>query len=93
MMYRLHKISYKAHPGSVRTVTGEYGQIEERYEYDAFGKPYQGEFDQGLNLGYTGKPYDTVTGLYNYGYRDYKPEAARFTTTDPVRDGAGVSRL
>jgi RHS repeat-associated protein len=74
--------------GSVRTVTGTYGQIEERYEYDAFGKPYQGEFDQGLNLGYTGKPYDTATGLYDYGYRDYQPEAARFTTVDPVRDGA-----
>jgi RHS repeat-associated protein len=73
--------------GSVRTVTGEYGQLEERYEYDAFGKPYQGEFDQGLNLGYTGKPYDTATGLYDYGYRDYAPEAARFTTADPVRDG------
>jgi hypothetical protein len=29
-------------------------------------------------------------GLYNYnhGYRDYKPETARFTTVDPVRDGA-----
>jgi RHS repeat-associated protein len=41
-----------------------------------------------MNLGYNGKPYDTATGLYNYGYRDYKPEAARFTTIDPVRDGA-----
>ncbi|MDR2409196.1 MAG: hypothetical protein LBE13_13930 [Bacteroidales bacterium] len=29
-----------------------------------------------------------ATGLYNYSYRDYKPEAARFTTVDPVRDGA-----
>jgi RHS repeat-associated protein len=41
-----------------------------------------------MNLGYTGKPYDSATGLYNYGYRDYKPEAARFTTVDPIRDGA-----
>jgi RHS repeat-associated protein len=41
-----------------------------------------------MNLGYTGKPYDMATGLYNYGYRDYKPEAARFTTIDPIRDGA-----
>jgi RHS repeat-associated protein len=41
-----------------------------------------------MNLGYTGKPYDTATGLYNYGYRDYNPEAARFTTIDPVRDGS-----
>jgi RHS repeat-associated protein len=74
--------------GSVRGVSNEWGQIEERYEYDAFGKSYKGDFSNGVNLGYTGKPYDTVTGLYNYGYRDYQPEVARFTTVDPVRDGA-----
>jgi RHS repeat-associated protein len=32
--------------------------------------------------------YDAGTGLYNYGYRDYKAEATRFTTVDPIRDGA-----
>jgi RHS repeat-associated protein len=70
------------------TATNEYGSLEERYEYDAFGKPYAGDLTSGMNLGYTGKPYDTATGLYNYGYRDYKPEAARFTTVDPIRDGS-----
>jgi RHS repeat-associated protein len=74
--------------GSVRSSSNEYGVLEDRYEYDAFGKPYKGEFGDGMNLGYTGKPYDTTTGLYNYGYRDYKPEAARFTTVDPIRDGS-----
>jgi RHS repeat-associated protein len=74
--------------GSVRGVSNDYGQLEERYEYDAFGKPYAGELNKGMNLGYTGKPYDTVTGMYNYGYRDYAPEAGRFTTEDPIRDGA-----
>jgi RHS repeat-associated protein len=73
--------------GSVKTATNEYGSLEERYEYDAFGKPYTGDLKNGMNLGYTGKPYDGATGLYNYGYRDYKPEAARFTTVDPIRDG------
>jgi RHS repeat-associated protein len=73
--------------GSVRGVSNEWGQLEERYEYDAFGKPYKGDLDSGMNLGYTGKPYDTATGMYNYGYRDYKPEVAQFTTVDPIRDG------
>jgi RHS repeat-associated protein len=41
-----------------------------------------------MNLGYTGKPYDAGTGLYNYGFRDYRPQVARFTTADPVRDGS-----
>jgi RHS repeat-associated protein len=73
--------------GSVRSSSNEYGVLEDRYEYDAFGKPYKGEFGDGMNLGYTGKPYDVATGMYNYGYRDYSPEVARFTTEDPIRDG------
>jgi RHS repeat-associated protein len=73
--------------GSVRTATGDTGAIEDRYEYDAFGQPYAGNLDGMMNLGYTGKPYDTATGMYNYGYRDYRPQAARFTTADPIRDG------
>jgi RHS repeat-associated protein len=74
--------------GSVRTSTNDTGDLEDRYEYDAFGKPYKGDLNNGMNLGYTGKPYDSVTGMYNYGYRDYAPETARFTTVDPIRDGA-----
>jgi RHS repeat-associated protein len=73
--------------GSVRSTTGGYGTLEDRYEYDAFGNPYLGDLESGMDLGYTGKPYDTATGLYDYGYRDYSPATARFTTTDPVRDG------
>jgi RHS repeat-associated protein len=73
--------------GSVRSVTVDTGTLEHRYEYDAFGQPYKGDLTGGMNLGYSGKPYDTATGLYNYGYRDYKPQAARFTTVDPIRDG------
>jgi RHS repeat-associated protein len=73
--------------GSVRSRSNEDGQLEDRYEYDAFGKPYKGDLNSGVNLGYTGKPYDTTTGMYNYGYRDYQPEVARFTTIDPIRDG------
>jgi RHS repeat-associated protein len=74
--------------GSVRGISNDYGLLEDRYEYDAFGKPYKGDLNSGMNLGYTGKPYDMITGMYNYGYRDYQPEVARFTTVDPVRDGA-----
>ena len=72
---------------SVRSATTETGRVEDRYEYDAFGSPYKGDLSGGMNLGYTGKPYDTATGFYNYGFRDYNPTAARFTTVDPVRDG------
>jgi RHS repeat-associated protein len=33
---------------------------------------------EGGAVNYTGKPYDVVTGLYDYGYRDYAPSLARF---------------
>ena len=59
--------------------------------YDIFGSPYQktGSFlaDDSLDFGYLGKPYNADTELYDYGFRDYSPEIARFTTVDPIRDG------
>ncbi|GAB1483435.1 hypothetical protein MASR2M78_22510 [Treponema sp.] len=49
--------------GSIRSLSDERGNLEDRYEYDAFGKPYSGDFDQGQPYGYTGKPYGPATGL------------------------------
>ena len=56
--------------------------------YDIFGSPVAGNFTTGADYGYLGKPYDSITGLYNYGYRDYSPQTVRFTTVDPIRDGS-----
>ena len=59
--------------------------------YDIFGSPYQksGSFlaDDSLDFGYLGKPYNADTELYDYGFRDYSPEIARFSTVAPIRDG------
>ena len=74
--------------GSVRSVTDRYGTVQADYSYDAFGSPYLGNLDNGMIFGYTGKAYDAGTGLYDYGFRDYSPVSARFTTVDPIRDGA-----
>ena len=67
--------------------SGEVGSVN----YDIFGSPYQksGSFlaNDSLDFGYLGKPYNADTELYDYGFRDYSPEIARFTTVDPIRDG------
>ena len=67
--------------------SSEFGAIS----YDIFGSPYQktGSFlaDDSLDFGYLGKPYNATTELYDYGFRDYSPATARFTTVDPIRDG------
>ena len=67
--------------------SSEFGSVS----YDIFGSPYQktGSFlaNDSLDFGYLGKPYNADTGLYDYGFRDYAPEVARFTSVDPIRDG------
>ncbi|MBU3850845.1 MAG: RHS repeat-associated core domain-containing protein, partial [Candidatus Treponema excrementipullorum] len=74
--------------GSTRSVTDNHGVQEFYYDYDIFGSPITGNYTTGADYGYLGKPYDSITGLYNYGYRDYSPQTVRFTTVDPIRDGA-----
>ena len=73
--------------GSVKFITGQGGQEVRRIEYDVFGGIYKGNSPYGLETGYTGKPYDAVAGLSDYGFSDYSPVHARFITEDPIRDG------
>ncbi|MBC6712428.1 RHS repeat-associated core domain-containing protein [Treponema sp. Marseille-Q3903] len=73
--------------GSVRATTDNSAFETDTYAYDAFGSLVQGDLSGAKDLGYLGKQFDKATGLYNYGYRDYKPDVARFTTQDPIRDG------
>ena len=72
---------------SVRTCSDETGRYADTYSYDAFGSVVQGRFSGTSDSGYLGKQYDPAVSLYNYGYRDYNPATARFTTADPIRDG------
>lgn len=74
--------------GSVRTLTDRYGRLSARSDYDAFGVPLSDDAVVRSGLGYTGKPFDFTTKLYNYGFRDYSPMTGRFTTVDPIRYGS-----
>ena len=74
--------------GSVAAVSDSNGYQLDDYTYDAFGTLIQGSLTGATDFGYLGKQYDSTSRLYNYGYRDYHPESARFTTIDPIRDGS-----
>jgi len=64
------------------------GQVRTTYAYNVFGAAYQGRLNSAANPhGYTGKRYEAVSGLYDYGKRDYNSGVSRWTTVDPV--GAG----
>lgn len=63
--------------------TDSIGHASNRYDYDAYGT---GSFNGRNKIGYNGKQYDSGTGWYNYGFRDYNPQTGRFTTQDPAID-------
>jgi RHS repeat-associated protein len=74
--------------GSTESVSDSAGGIFERLEYDAFGSIVSGDPEAASLWGYAGKRYDPATGSYDYGFRDYAPSQGRFTSVDPIRDGA-----
>ena len=73
--------------GSVRVATTGAGQVGETYRYDAYGQTLSGATSHHQPYGYNGKPRDPATGLTDYGFRDYLPQAGRFVTVDPIKDG------
>lgn len=77
---------------SVTALTGHNGTIEETTKYDAFGAPLSQTFPgTGNDLLFTGREYDSVTGLYYYRARYYDPEIGRFLSEDPLGFKAGIN--
>ncbi|MBQ6566445.1 MAG: RHS repeat-associated core domain-containing protein, partial [Treponema sp.] len=56
------------------------------FDYDVFGQPLQDRPER-FRHGFTGKEFDSWTGLYDYGFRDYASLYGRFTSVDPIQDG------
>lgn len=71
--------------GSVTCLSDRYGNNSGTQDFDVFGTPVT--FSEKTAFGYAGKPYDSLTGTYNFGFRDYSPFSGSFTTSDPIRDG------
>jgi RHS repeat-associated protein len=69
--------------GSVVAATNEAGTVLWRKDYAPFGEQID-ETPDNERLSYTGKQHDEVTGLTNFGARQYDPEIARFLNVDPV---------
>ena len=72
--------------GNVVALSDVNGNVVERYEYDVFGEPtIRDANDQILNTSaydnpymFTGRRYDSETGLYYYRARYYAPDIGRF---------------
>jgi RHS repeat-associated protein len=77
--------------GSIVGLTNQWGRVVQRYDYDSFGnmKPHWHLIKQPYT--YTGREYDTETGLYYYKARYYHAKIGRFLSKDPIGLVGGIN--
>jgi RHS repeat-associated protein len=79
--------------------TSDNGKIKETYKYDVFGRvtifDEHGSEISDSNIGnpymFTGRRYDSETGLYYYRARYYNASIGRFLQPDPIGYAGGVN--
>jgi RHS repeat-associated protein len=80
--------------GSVRELVDGYGSLQDEVAYDGFGKLLS-ETNPGFGdrWKYTGREWESETGLYYYRARQYDAVTGRFTSEDPIGFGGGDANL
>ncbi len=75
--------------GSVRQLLNAHEQVQNSYDYFAFGRTY-GTPTENVSqpFRYTSRAYDVETSLYQYRTRYLRPDLARFATRDWLPRGA-----
>ena len=82
------------HIGSVRLVVNvATGSVQQRLDYDEYGRITQDSSPGFQPFGFGGGLYDHHTGLVRFGVRDYEPLYGRWTAKDPILFGGGSLNL
>jgi RHS repeat-associated protein len=77
--------------GSVTSLSNSAGAVAETYAYDSYGKATASTGTLVNPFQYTGREFDSETGVYYYRARYFDPSAGRFLSQDPIRYGGGVN--
>ncbi|MGB8062751.1 MAG: RHS repeat-associated core domain-containing protein [Candidatus Sulfotelmatobacter sp.] len=76
--------------GSVTSLSNSAGALASTYTYDSFGNLTASTGTLTNPFRYTGREFDSETGLYFYRARYFDPAVGRFISEDPIRFGGGV---
>jgi len=93
--------------GNVFALLNDSGAVEERYTYDAFGKPTVSDWwgnlhvdvnnnpqsSYGNRFTFQGREWIAELGIYDYRHRIYHPGLGRFLQVDPTGFDAGDMNL
>jgi len=77
--------------GSITSLTSSAGAIANSYTYDSYGNVTASSGSVSNPFQYTGREFDTETGLYYYRARYYDPTVGRFLGEDPIRFSGGIN--
>jgi RHS repeat-associated protein len=73
--------------GSVTSLNNSTSVLANSYSYDSFGKPTASTGTLTNPFQYTGREFDSETGIYYYRARYYDSSGGRFLSEDPLRFG------
>jgi RHS repeat-associated protein len=76
--------------GSVTSLTSATGTVAQSYTYDSFGNTTNSSGSLTNFFRYTGREFDTETGLYYLRARYLDPTTGRFISEDPIGLGGGI---
>ncbi|MBI5603752.1 MAG: RHS repeat protein [Deltaproteobacteria bacterium] len=79
--------------GSVTELTNSGGNIAKAYRYNSFGEIYSQSGSLTQPFTFTGREYDSESGLYYYRARYYDPSAGIFIGKDPIGFEGGDGNL
>jgi len=77
--------------GSVTELTDSTGNVAKAYAYDAYGNILDSPGTVNQPYAYTGREFDSESGLYYYRARFYDPMTTRFLRPDPIGFGGGIN--
>jgi RHS repeat-associated protein len=77
--------------GSITALSNAAGALAQTYTYDSFGKLTASSGSLTNPFQYTGREFDTETGLYFYRARYFDPGTGRFLGEDPIGFRGGLN--
>jgi RHS repeat-associated protein len=79
------------HLGSIREVVDGSGNVQDRFDYDPWGRQTQLSGSLSVDFGYASYYLNHSTGLYLTKFRAYDPEKGTWLSRDPLGESQGLA--